>query len=151
MIFRKTALIPASVKRVYAFHCNPQNLEHVQPPAAKVLSAELPEELSEGAMCSVTVQVMGIAQRWTIQVEQLVPPQTGGQGWMLDRALESPFSFWLHRHVFEDLGSETRMTDVVDFEPPGGILKPLLALPAWIALWMLFSIRHIKTRSFFKN
>jgi len=93
----------------------------------------------------------GVHHHWRIRVDRLVCRKDNKRALLLDRALHSPFSFWLHRHEFFSEGQITRMRDVVDFEVVPGWLGWLAAIPVWLTFCIVFSVRHNRTRNFFRN
>ena len=65
----------------------------------------------------------------------------------VDEQIQGPFAKWIHRHEFEAAGSETRLTDRIDYELPGGSLVNLLF--GWtvnLGLRNMFAHRHRVTR-----
>jgi len=148
-VFSKSVRLPADLETVFQFHRDPRNLEHVQPPGAEVVEAELPPLLELDSVCSMKVKVPLGIQHWKIQVDELSLNQDLQQAVMVDRAIVSPFARWVHRHHFEGCGRETVMRDEVEFYPPGGALAWLLLLPAYLLLQILFMFRHYKTVHYF--
>ena len=151
LVFTKSVLLPAEIEAVFAFHRDPRNLEHVQPPGAEVIDADLPPLLELNSICSLTVKVPLGIQQWKIQVDQLEMDTDTGHAVMVDRAIQSPFEHWVHRHEFELRGEKTLMRDVVEFYPPGGPMAWLLILPSYVMLQVLFMIRHAKTVRYFSE
>jgi ligand-binding SRPBCC domain-containing protein len=65
----------------------------------------------------------------------------------VDQQVEGPFSRWVHRHEFEDLGSHTRLTDRIEYCLPGGALvNALLAWAVKPGLGRMFAHRHAVTK-----
>jgi len=151
LVFTKSVLLDAEIKAVFAFHRDPRNLEHVQPPGAEVIEAHLPPLLELNSECSLKVKVPLGIQQWKIQVDELEINADTGEAVMVDRAIQSPFSHWVHRHEFEAREEKTLMRDVVEFYPPGGPLAWLLILPTYLMLQILFMIRHEKTARYFSK
>ncbi|MEM6884859.1 MAG: hypothetical protein AAF571_07480 [Verrucomicrobiota bacterium] len=148
-LFTRSVRLPADLEAVFDFHRDPRNLDHVQPPGAQVLEADLPAMLESNSICSLKVKVPFGIQQWKIQVDELSLDQDSGHAVMVDRALESPFAHWVHRHEFQQQGADTIMRDEVEFQPPGGVLAWLLVLPAYLMLLLLFTFRHYKTARYF--
>lgn len=149
--FRKSVMLPASLKDVFDFHVNPANLKHIQPPGAKVIQADFPPRLNVGSKAHFLVACGPFHQHWSIVIESLTEPSSSGVGVMIDRATDSPFASWCHRHEFIQRETETQMTDEVEFTPPGGKWASLLELPTHFFLWVLFAYRHWSTRRYFQT
>ena len=65
----------------------------------------------------------------------------------VDEQVEGPFSEWVHRHEFEDLGDRTRLTDRVRFRLPGGdLINRLLGWAVRVGLQRMFAHRHAVTK-----
>lgn len=150
-VFKKSVVLPASVAEVFRFHCNPANLEHVQPPGAKVIESELPEQLELGSICSMTVKVPFGVQQWKIVVDELELSEDGDRAMLVDRAIISPFDRWVHRHGFVRHEDGTLMQDEVEFQPPGGSFSLLLLGPTYLLLMGLFLFRHHRTKAYFAH
>ncbi len=150
-VFHKSVLVPAPVDEVLAFHRNPANLKQVQPPGARVIESDFPALLEKGSQCSLTVKTPFGIQHWVIEVNELSLSENGAWAVMVDRALESPFPSWVHRHEFNQHLEGTIMTDTVHFEAPGGILARWLGWPAKWFLWGLFQFRHYQTVRYFST
>lgn len=144
-----SVLIPAGLEEVFKFHTNPGNIGQVQPPGFRPSQVDFSEPLQEGSRCAITVPAPGGEQNWVVVVEKLICLPEKGYALMVDRAEVSPFSFWLHRHHFRAEEGATRMTDVVDFDPPFGRWGFFLTPFVWIFLKLLFASRHRRTVSLF--
>lgn len=150
-VFTKSVLLPTDLQSAFQFHRDPRNLDHVQPPGAQVLAADIPALLERESVCSLTVRIPFGIQHWKIQVDELSLDISGGHAVMVDRAIHSPFAHWVHHHQFETQGDATVMRDEVEFQPPGGPWAWLLILPAYLMLQLLFTFRHYKTVQYFST
>lgn len=66
-----------------------------------------------------------------------------------DRQVSGPFAQWIHRHEFEAAGSETRLTDRVEFQLPGGVwVNHLLGWAVRLGLRQMFLHRHRMTKRY---
>lgn len=146
-----SVLIPGKLEEVFHFHTDPKNLSRVQPPGMKPSKIDFPQPLRVGSECLLWVPTLLGQQQWKIRIEKFFCNPGQGRALMMDRALESPFSFWLHRHCFEDENGSTRMTDVVDFELPFGIVGKMATPFAWVFLRFLFAVRHVRTARLFRE
>ena len=61
----------------------------------------------------------------------------------VDEQVKGPFRRWVHQHEFQADGANTKLTDTVDFNLPGGAVADAAA--GWIvrlALTRMFEYRH---------
>ena len=65
----------------------------------------------------------------------------------VDKQVEGPMKSWLHRHQFMPENGQTRLTDSIDYELPGGWLAEFL-LGWWVdsRLKEMFRYRHEVTK-----
>jgi ligand-binding SRPBCC domain-containing protein len=137
----------ASVEAVYAFHEDPRNLEAIQPPGFHLVQLELPESIEEGTEFELINSCFGFRQRWRVKIDSKMPPH--GQprrARIIDEVVRGPFPYFRHRHEFVEQPSGTRLTDVIDFDPPGGPVAWLVLPGAWLVLKAVFAYRHLATR-----
>lgn len=146
-----SVLVPGRLEDVFRFHTNPDNIMRVQPPGMRPSVVEFPQPVEEGSQCRIVIPTLLGSQEWTIRIEKFRCLHDKGRALMVDRAVKSPFPFWLHRHCFEAEGGKTRMTDVVDFKLPFGMLGVLMVPSVWMGLWCLFFLRHVRTVNFFRK
>ena len=60
-----------------------------------------------------------------------------------------PFARWIHRHEFDEVGTQSRLTDRVDFELPGGpLVTGCFGWVVKIGLARMFDYRHRITRQY---
>lgn len=150
-VFQLSTHVPGPLAEVYAFHTDTRNLARLQPPGFSLARLELPPVIGPGAVISLAVRFLGITQHWKVCLDELTPPHgRPARARVVDRALESPFGFWSHRHVFVEEEGGVEMTDVVDFDPPGGAAGWLLLPGCYLVLYLMFRFRHAATRRIWK-
>ena len=65
----------------------------------------------------------------------------------MDEQVEGPFAKWVHRHECEAVGSQTRLTDHITWELPGGeAVNLLFGWAVTAGLRRMFAHRHRVTR-----
>lgn len=132
--FVKSVIIRAPVSKVFGFHERDDALTLLSPrfPPLRLISRT--GGIQKGARVELRLAgLRWIALHTAYEVNRL----------FVDEQVEGPFKRWIHRHEFEDLGTETRLTDCLDYVltgVPGWLLKP--------ALWQMFHHRHRVTRRF---
>jgi ligand-binding SRPBCC domain-containing protein len=146
--FQSSTLIPAEVGDVYGFHIHPSNLAYVSPPGVQVRRIVAPVKLEKGCIVEVHAQLYRlIPSHWTVQVVEMVPDLR-----FVDLALKSPFALWRHEHRFEPAPGGCQMTDIVDWEVPGGFLGRWFGRPfAAAEIRKIFRHRHRLTREWFER
>jgi ligand-binding SRPBCC domain-containing protein len=116
--FKKSVEINCSVERAFDFHRDTNNLKLITPPgiSVKIESIELPLKLGSEIVLNVT-QFGLIRNKWHIKLTEFVENKL-----ITDTQIAGPFAVWKHKHIFEDNGESTQMTDEIEFELPFGLL-----------------------------
>jgi ligand-binding SRPBCC domain-containing protein len=105
------------VPEVFEFFCRPTNLLQVTSPDLNLRLVEGPERLQLGSRLTLEARRWGIPQRIITEVTVFEPDVR-----IVDEQRQGPFRKWVHSHRFEALGAGTKVTEHIDFEPPGGML-----------------------------
>jgi ligand-binding SRPBCC domain-containing protein len=140
-VFEDTIDLPRPVAEVFAFFNDPRNLERISPPDLHLRVIEGPERLFRGARIVVAGRRWGIPQR----IVSEVPGQS-----FTDTQVQGPFLRWVRTHRFEEVAGGTRVSDHIDYEPPGGVLG-LVITPAFVEqdLRRAYAYRATKLRELF--
>lgn len=115
--FESQTVIACPVAAVFEFLTDPANLVAVSPPEYHMRLVEAPERLSRGARVVLEGRRWGLTQRIVSEVTAFEPDRL-----LTDEQGQGPFREWVHTHRLEPVPEGTRMLDVIDFEPPGGLL-----------------------------
>ena len=144
MRFVAESLIRAAPGRVFAFHALPDALERLTPPWAGSRVIEHARSLQVGAKTLAEIRVAPFV--WIRS--ELVHVVCDEPHLFVDEQQRGPFRSWRHQHIMTAVEGGTRLQDVINFEPPFGILgrwlAPLVILPR---LRRLFAYRHEATRA----
>ena len=136
--FVKSVLIDAAVEEVFAFHEREDALALLSPAFPPVRKAGGTGGIRVGARVELRVGgIRWIALHTAYEKNRL----------FVDEQIEGPFRKWVHRHEFEAVGRQTRLTDRVEYELPGG--SPVNTLFGWtvtLGLRSMFAHRHHVTR-----
>jgi ligand-binding SRPBCC domain-containing protein len=124
-VFETTTVLACPPARVFEFLCRAANLEAVTPPEFHMRLVEGPERLHVGARVVLQGSRWGFSQRIASEITALEENTL-----VVDEQRERPFRKWVHSHRLEAVPEGTRMTDRVEFEPPGGLLGFVLTAPA---------------------
>ena len=122
---RSTVDAPAAA--VYDWHARPGAFNRLTPPWAPV-RLESFEGIDDGDRAVLRIGIGPLSLRW---VAEHFDGIEGRQ--FCDRQVQGPFPHWEHTHRFEpDAEDDQRSTliDHVEYEPPGGALKSVVA--PWI-------------------
>jgi ligand-binding SRPBCC domain-containing protein len=118
--------LSAPLSRVFDFFSRPANLPKISPPELHFQLLSGPEQLHLGALLTLQGRRWGISQRIVSEVTVWEPEQR-----FIDEQREGPFKKWSHTHRFEALpNGGTRVTDRIDYEPPGGMLRFIITAAA---------------------
>ncbi len=112
----KEILLPIPIKQAWSFFSNPVNLKKITPPEMNfdIISGDLPEKIFSGLMIQYSVSPLkGIKVNWLSEIKHVNEPYS-----FIDEQRSGPYSFWYHQHSFEEMGSNTRMTDLVYYSLP---------------------------------
>jgi ligand-binding SRPBCC domain-containing protein len=115
--FESVQSLARPLGEVFDFFCRPANFIQVMPPELHLRFVEGPELLELGARFVVQGKRWGVPQRIVSEVTVFEPEVR-----FIDEQREGPFRKWIHTHRFEASGGTTRVQDVIDYEPPGGLL-----------------------------
>jgi ligand-binding SRPBCC domain-containing protein len=143
MQFVKESRIDAPPARVFAFHESPGALGRLTPPWEKVEVESGGTSIKTGSRVVLVTKLGPIPLRWVAEHTEYDPPRS-----FADRQVSGPFARWHHRHEFLDDGQGgTILRDVVDYEPPLGMLGRVVG-GAFLKskLGKLFDYRHRVTR-----
>ena len=115
---QRTLVLERPVDEVFAFFCDPHNLEAITPPwlRFRVQDVSTPR-IERGTTIDYRLRLHGIPLRWRSLISTWDPPHA-----FVDEALRGPYRSWVHTHRFVDLGGRTRADDEVLYDVPGGRL-----------------------------
>ena len=109
-------LIYSNIKKVFNFYSTPKNLNLITPPFLnfKILGNEY-QDTTEGKIFIYKLKLHNLPVFWKSKIEQWSPPFK-----FVDKQLFGPYLKWHHHHIFEDLGKETKVIDIVYYTVPFG-------------------------------
>ena len=115
--------LPISIEEAWEFFSNPNNLGKIMPKdmGFKVVEdATLP--LYEGQIIQYSVTPLPLFKTtWISEINHIKKPY-----FFVDTQLEGPYKLWHHKHFLEATETGTKITDVVHYQVPFGILGRLL-------------------------
>lgn len=120
--FRNDQWIARPLDEVFAFFADAHNLEAITPPwlGFHILSVNT-DAVREGTEIRYRLKLHGIPIHWKTQIRQWNPPCR-----FIDVQLSGPYRLWHHTHSFAAHNGGTKMTDVVRYRLPFGVLGRLI-------------------------
>jgi ligand-binding SRPBCC domain-containing protein len=105
------------LSEVFAFFLRPANLVALAPPDFHLQLVEGPEVLQVGSRVTWKARRWGISQRITTEIIALEVEKH-----LIEEQREGPLRKFVRTLRFEQIPEGTRVTETIDFEPPGGLL-----------------------------
>lgn len=119
-----TQMFPQDRETLWKFISNPSNLAKITPPemAFKTLSGEA-ENMYAGQVITYTIKpLFGIEMDWVTEITHVKDRE-----YFVDEQRFGPYSFWHHQHFLEDIDGGVKMTDILHYGLPVGILGKAVA------------------------
>lgn len=141
--FERSLDLPVSAGEAYAWHARPGAFERLTPPWEDVRILRRSGTVAAGQV-ELALRIGGLPFRWVAEHYDGMPGER-----FRDRQLSGPFAAWDHEHRFEAQGEHScRLHDVIDYQPPLGLLGRLFAGGAIAGmLGRMFRYRHEITRA----
>ncbi len=115
----RITMINKSLNQVFDFFSKAENLNLITPAVLDFrILTKLPVEMKKGALIDYKINLRGMSFNWRSEITEWKPPY-----FFEDTQNKGPYRVWIHEHKFEDIGGTTRMTDIVNYLSPGGILE----------------------------
>ena len=121
--FRREQHIKGTINEVWDFISDPHNLKKITPGSMgfDIMSTGLPDQIYEGMIISYTVKPMwGIPTNWVTEITHVEPHR-----YFVDEQRVGPYALWHHQHFIEPAGQGVRMTDIISYQPPFGVVGRL--------------------------
>ena len=118
--FRREQIIDEPIDAVWDFISSPKNLKEITPDymGFDITTLDLPEKMYPGMIISYKVSpVLGIKMTWVTEITQVEDKK-----YFIDEQRIGPYKLWHHQHMLEETHEGVKMTDIVSYSPPFGIL-----------------------------
>ena len=110
----------ASIEEIWDFISSPKNLSRITPDymGFDITSENLPEKMYPGMIISYKVSpLLGIKTTWVTEITHVEDLK-----YFVDEQRVGPYKMWHHEHILEANEKGCKMTDIVSYAPPFGIL-----------------------------
>jgi ligand-binding SRPBCC domain-containing protein len=110
--------LPCRPASLFDFLLRPQNVARISDPNTGLSIVSAPEIVEVGSRIKFQLMGYGSVQTAVHEITEVLPAAR-----IMEVQVEGPVKAWRHEHRFEaDGGGGVRMLDLIDFEPPGGLL-----------------------------
>jgi ligand-binding SRPBCC domain-containing protein len=121
-LLEASVLIRCPVERVFDFLTLSDNFDKIVPPDLQLRMVQSPGRLALGSRFEVQISGFGIPQNVIYEITEFVQPHR-----FQESQVKGPLGRYVHGHLFAPQEDGTvRVTDRIEFEPPGGMLGFLL-------------------------
>lgn len=114
--------LPITIEEAWDFLSSPHNLSTISPDymGFKIVS-DPPEKIYPGVFIQYEVKpLLSIPMRWVTEITHIDEPN-----YFVDEQRHGPYSIWHHQHLLEEIDGGVKMTDIVDYKVPMGVLGKL--------------------------
>ncbi len=142
-IFKAEQFLPIPIEKAWSFFSSPKNLSTITPPELgfKVRSKLTDAEIYEGMVIDYTVKpLLGIPVHWQTKIVNVDTLNS-----FTDTQLKGPYSIWEHTHTFKVEKNGIRMTDIVKYKLPMGIMGKLVE--KWVVRKKIKNIFDFRTKT----
>jgi ligand-binding SRPBCC domain-containing protein len=136
-VFDCAMIFSQPIEDLFDYFCRPANLITLSPPDLHMQLIAGPERIERGSRITLKGRRWGLSQTIVSEIQAFEPNVR-----FVDVMVQGPFRKWEHTHGFVEVDGGTRVTDRIEYEPPGGLLG-LAATTSRIArdLESLFAFR----------
>jgi len=119
--FETSAVLSCSAAALRRFLGCPANLPEISDPDIELQILSAPETVQEGARIEFRILSFGLRHRMAHEYRLVSESE------IFEVLMDGPLPAWQHRQQLQDLGpTECRLTDTVEFQLPGGMLRFML-------------------------
>jgi len=119
--FETSAVLPCSAAALRRFLGCPANLPEISDPDIELQILSAPETVQEGARIEFRILSFGLRHRMAHEYRLVTDSE------IFEVLVDGPLPAWQHRQQLQELGpSQCRLTDAVEFQLPGGMLRFML-------------------------
>lgn len=115
--------VNATLDECWAFFSSPENLQKITPESMGFQITDFDgNSMYAGQIIQYKVSpLLGLKLSWTTEITQVKD-----KAYFIDEQRFGPYSFWHHKHFFEEVDGRVKMTDVVHYALPLGFLGRMM-------------------------
>jgi ligand-binding SRPBCC domain-containing protein len=140
--------IPRPLNEVFDFFSDARNLDKITPPWLRfeIVSGGA-EPIASGSEIRYRLKWHGVPIWWTTEIRRWEAPRL-----FVDVQRSGPYKLWHHTHRFESQGNGTKISDVVRYSLPFGLLGRVMhALKVRSDVEGIFAYRRKRTAELFPS
>lgn len=121
---KKEQHLPISIEEAWHFFSLPINLSKITPPDVRfeTLTDLRDNRIYNGLRIHYRLRpLLGIPVKWETEIREVNAPYK-----FMDKQMKGPYAFWEHTHLFEKTTHGVKMTDIVRYALPMGILGQIM-------------------------
>ena len=117
--FSSVQYLNADLKSIWEFASTPTNLKKITPDYMLFnITSKIKNKIYPGMIISYHVApILNIKLNWVTEITQVCEKK-----YFIDEQRIGPYSLWHHQHIFEKEGNKVKMTDIVTYKPPFGLI-----------------------------
>jgi len=150
-VYKKVSVqhINATLDECWDFFSRPENLQKITP---KTMGFEITDFDNQSMYAGQIIQykispLLGLKLNWVTEITKVEE-----NAYFIDEQRFGPYSFWHHKHFFEETSNGVKMTDVVHYALPLGFLGRIMnALVVENKLKEIFDYRFVKVDQLFNS
>ncbi|KVV15346.1 SRPBCC family protein [Flavobacterium sp. TMP13] len=142
-------LVDASLEECWHFFSDPSNLQKITPATMGFQVTDFDQKkMYQGQIIAYKISpLLGIKMSWVTEITTVRDKE-----FFIDEQRFGPYSFWHHKHYFEETPQGTLMTDVVHYGVPLGFIGRIMnSLVIEKQLETIFKYRHQKVEQLFNK
>ena len=142
-------LVDASLEECWHFFSDPSNLQKITPATMGFQVTDFDQKkMYQGQIIAYKISpLLGIKMSWVTEITTVRDKE-----FFIDEQRFGPYSFWHHKHYFEETPQGTFMTDVVHYGVPLGFIGRIMnSLVIEKQLETIFKYRHQKVEQLFNK
>lgn len=125
-------ILPISLEKAWDFFTVPTNLDKITPQDMKFeITNNPPDTTYLGQIITYKIGILPlIKSNWITEITHFVNPLLAPdkKGFFVDEQRFGPYAMWHHEHHFEETPEgSVKMTDIVNFKLPLGLLGDIIA------------------------
>lgn len=112
--------LPITLEEAWDFLSSPRNLKRITPDymGFDITTKHLADKMYPGMIISyIVTPVLGIPTPWVTEITHVEDKK-----YFVDEQRLGPYAIWHHEHRLEEIEGGVRMTDLLSYKPPFGVL-----------------------------